>query len=76
MKRHLSDMHMAGSVSHPHLHSFLHRTHEGPITNSRITNHFTLVSLAITCLFGCLIAGYLIMFNTYQMTGVWPLFGR
>ena len=75
MKRHFSDMHMAGTVSHPHLHSFLHRTHEHPITNSWTANHAALLSLAITCLVGGLIAAYLIMFNTYQMTGVWPLFG-
>ncbi len=76
MKFHMSNMRTAGPAAHPHLHSFFHRTHERTIVKSWTANHLTLTSLAITCLIACMVAGFLILFQSYQMTGIWPLFGR
>lgn len=76
MKRRFSGMHMRGPIPHPHVHSFLHRTHRHTITDSWVTKHTVLVSLLITGLIASLVAVYLIMFNTYQLTGVWQLFGE
>jgi hypothetical protein len=71
MKHHLLDMHIAGPVSHTH--SFFHRH---SVAERWTAKHTVLASWALTCLFFGLIAGFLIMFETYQLTGIWPLFGR